>query len=257
MVPVVYDPVIVSVVVPLLDEAENLPRLHAEIIDAMADLDVGWEVVYVDDGSCDDGPRILAQLADLDSHVQIVTLDRNYGQSTAMIAGTEAAFGDWIATLDADGQNDPKDIPRMWAVITQQEADGVTGIRVHRADGWVKRFASRVANYVRNRVLGDEITDIGCSTRILPTDAILGAPRFEGMHRFLPTLVRAGSYAIDELPVNHRPRIAGRSKYGINNRLWCGITDLLMVRRLLRRRIQYQTKEGVQTVESTRLGAWL
>jgi len=256
MVPVVYDPVIVSVVVPLLDEAENLPRLHAEIVDAMTDLDVGWEVVYVDDGSRDKGPRILSQLADLDSRVQVVTLDRNYGQSTAMIAGAEAAFGDWIATLDADGQNDPKDIPRMWTVISRQKVDGVTGVRVDRADGWVKRFASRIANDVRNRVLGDEITDVGCSTRIFPKDAILGAARFEGMHRFLPTLVRAGGFRIEELPVNHRPRIAGRSKYGINNRLWCGIADLLMVRRLLRRRIRYQTKEAT-VVQSTRLGAWL
>ncbi len=254
MVPVVYDPVIVSVVVPLLDEAENLPRLHAEIVDAMAALDVGWEVVYVDDGSRDAGPRTLAQLADLDSRVQVVTFDRNYGQSTAMIAGAEAAFGDWIATLDADGQNDPRDIPRMWEVITRRKCDGVTGIRIDRADGWIKRAASRIANEVRNRVLGDEITDVGCSTRLLPKEALLGVVRFEGMHRFLPTLVRAGGYTIDELAVNHRPRITGQSKYGINNRLWCGLADLLMVRRLLRRKIQYQTKEAPTTA---RLGAWL
>jgi dolichol-phosphate mannosyltransferase len=257
MVPVVYDPVIVSVVVPLLDEAENLPRLHAEIVDAMADLDVGWEVVYVDDGSRDNSPHILAQLVELDSRVQVITFNRNYGQSTAMIAGVEAAVGDWIATLDADGQNDPKDIPLMWAVISRQKTDGVTGVRVHRADGWVKRVASRVANHVRNRVLDDEIADVGCSTRILPKQAILGAARFEGMHRFLPTLVRAGGYRIDELPVNHRPRIAGRSKYGINNRLWRGIADMLMVRRLLRRRIRYQTKEAATPVQRARLGAWL
>lgn len=254
MIPVVYDPVIVSVVVPLLDEAENLLRLHAEIVDAMADLDVGWEVVYVDDGSGDDGPRILTQLENLDSRVQVVTFDRNYGQSTALIAGTEAAFGDWIATLDADGQNDPRDIPRMWDVISNRECDGVTGVRVDRADGWVKRVASRIANGVRNRLLGDEITDVGCSTRILPKDAILSAARFEGMHRFLPTLVRAGGYTIEELPVNHRRRIAGHSKYGINNRLWCGLADLLMVRRLLGRKIQYRTKEARS---AARLGAWL
>jgi dolichol-phosphate mannosyltransferase len=254
MVPVVYDPVIVSVVVPLLDEAENLSRLHAEIVDAMDDLDVGWEVVYVDDGSRDDSPRILAQLADLDSRVQVVTFDRNYGQSTAMIAGAEAAFGDWIATLDADGQNDPKDIPRMWEVISRRKCDGVTGVRVDRADGWVKRAASRIANGVRNQVLGDEITDVGCSTRILPKEAILSAARFEGMHRFLPTLVRAGGYTINELAVNHRPRVAGQSKYGINNRLWCGLADLLMVRRLLRRKIHYHTKK---TPTAARLGAWL
>jgi dolichol-phosphate mannosyltransferase len=220
----------------------------------MIDLDVGWEVVYVDDGSRDAGPRILAQLADLDSRVQIVTFDRNYGQSTAMIAGAEAAFGDWIATLDADGQNDPKDIPRMWEVISRRKCDGVTGVRIDRADGRGKRVASRIANGVRNHVLGDEITDVGCSTRVLPKDAILGAARFEGMHRFLPTLVRAGGYTVGELAVNHRPRIAGKSKYGINNRLWCGLADLLMVRRLLRRKIQYQTKDAPTAAQ---LGTWL
>ncbi|MEJ2152408.1 MAG: glycosyltransferase family 2 protein [Gemmatimonadota bacterium] len=254
MVPVVYDPVIVSVVVPLLDEADNLPRLHAETVDAMATLDVGWEIVYVDDGSVDAGPRILAELADLDPRVQVITLDRNHGQSTAMIAGAEAACGNWVATLDADGQNDPKDIPRMWEVITKRKCDGVTGVRVNRADGWVKRVASRIANGVRNRVLGDEITDVGCSTRILPKNAILSAARFEGMHRFLPTLVRALGYRIEELPVNHRPRIAGQSKYGINNRLWCGLADLLMVRRLLGRKIQYRIK---QSRSAASLGAWL
>lgn len=133
---------------------------------------------------------------DLDSRVQVVTLDRNYGQSTAIIAGAEAAFGDWVATLDADGQNDPEDIPRMWEVISMRNCDGVTGVRGHRA----------------------------------------------------------GGYTIVELAVNHRPRIVGQSKYGINNRLWCGMADVLMVRRLLQRRIHYQTTEAPTAV---RLGAWL
>lgn len=254
MVPVVYDPVIVSVVVPLFDAADNLPRLHAEIVDAMVYLDVGWEVIYVDDGSRDNGPRILARLVDLDSRVQVVTLDRNYGQSTAIIAGTEAAFGDWVATLDADGQDDPKDIPRMWEVISMRNCDGVTGVRGYRADGLLKQAASRIANGVRNQLLHNEIADVGCSIRILRKEAILGVARFEGMHRYLATLVRAGGYTIDELAVNHRPRVVGQSKYEISNRLWRGVADLLMVRRLLQRRIHYQTTEATT---AARLGAWL
>jgi dolichol-phosphate mannosyltransferase len=230
-----------SVVVPLLNEAPNLEPLHREVAAAMDELALPWELVFVDDGSRDSSPQVLARLR-ADDHVRVVTLDRNYGQSTAMIAGAEAARGKWVATLDADGQNDPRDLVRLWRQIEEGGCDGVIGVRQRRADSWVRRVSSRIANGVRNRMLGDSTTDVGCSTRILRRRALLEAHRFEGMHRFLPLLVRAIGYELREVPVHHRPRRAGESKYGINNRLWRGIADMLMVHRLLRRTVRYRTK---------------
>lgn len=244
------DATVLSIVVPLLDEAENLRPLHGEVVGAMEAVDIVWELLFVDDGSRDASPRILAELSEIDHRVRVVTLDRNYGQSTAMIAGAEAARGNWVATLDADGQNDPRDLVRMWRVISQRRAEGVIGVRTKRRDTWIRRVSSRIANDVRNRVLGDSTTDVGCSTRLLPRRAILEAMRFEGMHRFLPLLVRSAGYDLHELSVAHRPRVAGRSKYGINNRLWCGLADLFMLRRLLRRSIRYSVKSPARVAEA-------
>jgi dolichol-phosphate mannosyltransferase len=240
----------------LLDEAANLEPLLREIAAAMERLDVPWEVVFVDDGSRDPSPLVLARLRAGDPRVRVVTLDRNYGQSTAMIAGAEAARGEWVATLDADGQNDPGDLVAMWRSIARGGPDGVIGVRRQRADSRVRRVSSRVANRVRNQVLGDSTTDVGCSTRILPRRAILEAHRFEGMHRFLPLLVRAAGYELAEMPVRHRPRVTGKSKYGIRNRLWRGIADMLMVRRLLRRSIRYSVRADAASQASVGVG-WL
>jgi dolichol-phosphate mannosyltransferase len=185
-----------------------------------------------------------------------VTLARNYGQSTAMMAGVEAARGEWIATLDADGQNDPADLVAMWEAIARGGPDGLIGVRRRRADSWARRLSSRVANRVRNRVLGDSTTDVGCSTRILPRRALLEIHRFEGMHRFLPLLIRAAGYELAEMPVHHRPRATGRSKYGIRNRLGRGIADMLMVRRLLRRSVRYEVRTEAPRPARVEVG-WL
>ena len=238
------DPIELTVVVPFIDEAPNLSRLHAELLEVLDSLGPRWEIVYVDDGSRDEGPAILAALARSDPRVRLVRLARNYGQSTAIVAGAEAARGRWIATLDADGQNDPADLAELWSVIDRGEADLVTGIRTARADPWVRRISSRIANAVRDRLTGDRVSDVGCSLRIFPRDSLLASPRFEGMHRFLPTLLRATGCRVIEREVRHRPRRAGRSKYGIRNRLGQGLADLLMVRRLLRRRIEYELWKG-------------
>lgn len=231
-----------SAVVPLKDEAESLPALHAELTAALERLGQPWEIVYVDDGSTDPSPAVLADLARNDPRVRVVTLERNYGQSSATIAGAEAARGDWLATLDADGQNDPADLLTLWAELDRSKADGVLGVRVSRRDGWVRRVSSRIANGVRNRLSGDHVTDVGCSLRILRRRALLEAVRFEGMHRFLPTLVRMAGYTLIEQPISHRPRVAGRTHYGIGNRLTRGLADLFMVRRLRRRAIRYRIR---------------
>lgn len=229
-----------SVVVPLRDEAPNLAPLHAEIAAAMDGAGIPWEVVYVDDGSVDDGPRILRELASRDPRARVVTLSRGYGQSTALVAGAQAARGEWIGTLDADGQNDPRDLVTFLAEARSGPADVVTGFRARRADGWVRRTSSRIANAARNRLSGDRVLDVGCSVRVFPRRAMLEAVRFEGMHRFLPTLFRVAGYRVVERPVGHRPRRAGRSKYGIHNRLWRGLADLFVVRRLVRGRVRYR-----------------
>ncbi|CAN5161953.1 glycosyltransferase family 2 protein [soil metagenome] len=237
------DPCELSVVIPLVDEALNLRPLHSELVPVLESLGTAWEIVYVDDGSGDESLEILAALAREDARVRVVPLDRNYGQSTALIAGAEAARGRWMATLDGDGQNDPADLPTLWRGIANGEADAVIGVRVRRADSWVRRASSRIANSVRNRLSGDHVTDVGCSIRIIPRAALLGAVRFEGMHRFLPTLLRMNGCTVIERPVGHRPRRAGLSKYGIGNRLWRGLADLLVVRRLRQRRIGYSLRQ--------------
>ena len=237
-------PVVFSVIVPLRDEGPNLRSVHAEIAAALEGIEVPWEVVYVDDGSTDEGPRILRELAQEDRRARVVTLARNYGQSTALVAGAKAARGEWVGTLDADGQNDPRDLVTLWREAREGAADVVTGFRAERADGWVRRASSRIANSARNRISGDRVFDVGCSVRVFPRSALLEAVRFEGMHRFLPTLFRLAGYSVVERPVGHRPRRAGRSKYGIHNRLWRGLADLYVVRRLVRRRVRYQLRDG-------------
>ena len=236
-------PVLFSVVVALRDEGPNLSALHAEIAAAFEGIE-GWEMVFVDDGSRDEGPDVLRRLSREDPRVRVVTLARRYGQSTALVAGAEAARGEWIGTLDADCQNDPRDLLALWSQAREGAADVITGVRTRRADSWARRASSRVANSVRNRMSGDRVTDVGCSVRVFPRRALLEAVRFEGMHRFLPTLFRLAGYTVVERPVGHRARHAGRSKYGIHNRLWRGIADLYVVRRLVRRQVRYDLRDG-------------
>lgn len=235
----------ISAVLPVKDEAANLEPLHAELVAALESIGEPWEAVYVDDGSTDESPAILARIAAGDDRVRVVRLDRNYGQSTAVIAGAEAARGEWIATLDADGQNDPADLARLWESVARGEADVASGVRRERHDSWVRRLSSRIANGVRNRFTDDRVTDVGCSLRIMPRAGLVRVPRFEGMHRFLPTLLKIQGYTTVERPVRHRPRRAGETKYGIHNRLWRGLADLFVVRRLVRNRIGYRVAEEI------------
>jgi dolichol-phosphate mannosyltransferase len=238
------EPVVLSVVVPLRDEGPNLRSLHEEISTALEGIGEPWEVVYVAVGSTDSGPAVLQELAREDPRARVVTLARGYGQSTALVAGAEAARGEWIGTLDADCQNDPRDLVALWREAREGVADVITGYRTRRADGWARRASSWIANSVRNRVSGDRVFDVGCSVRVFPRRALLEAVRFEGMHRFLPTLFRLAGYSVVERPVRHRSRHAGRSKYGIHNRLWRGLADLYVVRRLVRRRVRYELRDG-------------
>ncbi len=159
------------------------------------------------------------------------------------MAGFHAARGEWVGTLDGDGQNDPADLPRLLQHAIDGDADMVNGVRARRRDGFVRRLSSRIANGVRNRLTGENVTDVGCSTRVVRREAVLRLPFFHGMHRFLPTLVRMQGFVIAEQPVNHRPRAGGTSKYGIHNRLWSGIRDLFGVRWLQSRHRRWRVAE--------------
>lgn len=224
----------ISVVIPVYREAGAIVPLLAEVVAAMEGAD--YEIVVVDDGSDDGTAAALRSANRLSGRVRVVTLERNFGQSAAILAGVRAARGRWIATLDGDGQNDPADIPGLLAARTPEgEPVLVCGIRQGRKDRWSKRAASRVANAVRGRILGDEVEDSGCGLKALPRDLFLRLPAFDHMHRFLPALARARGVSVITVPVGHRPRKAGRSKYGILDRLAAGVVDLLGVSWLLRR----------------------
>ena len=229
-----------SVVIPVRNEAENILPLLAEIHAALEGK-AEFEVVYVDDGSSDATPARLAEALKGHPRLRVLAHAESCGQSAALVTGFRAARGEWIATLDGDGQNDPADIPKLLAVRDGAGRPAnlqlVAGYRKKRQDTWLKRVSSRVANGVRSRLLGDATPDTGCGLKVFARSTFLELPPFDHMHRFLPALVRAAGGGIVALPVSHRPRQAGRSKYGIGNRLWVGIVDLFGVRWLIRRQV--------------------
>ncbi len=225
---------LVSVVIPVRNEAPNIPPLVAEIQAALAG--IAYEIVYVDDGSTDDTSATLAGIAASGTPLRWLRHRVSCGQSAAIITGVKAACGIWIATLDGDGQNDPADIPRM---LARAEAEAgavmVAGHRVHRQDSWVKRRSSRLANGIRSALLRDATPDTGCGLKLFPRALFLTMPHFDHMHRFLPALaLRAGAVVLSE-PVNHRPRLRGASNYGTLDRLAVSIFDLFGVAWLQRR----------------------
>jgi len=225
-----------SVVVPLFNEEENVVLLIDEIDAALTDWD--YELVLVDDGSTD---ATVARIP-VRPRVRVLTLGRNTGQSAAMFAGLTAARGELLALLDGDLQNDPADIPRLAALI-DQGADLVCGWRARRQDSWSKRWQSRVANQIRQWFTRDGVHDTGCSLKVMRRacrDALLP---FNGMHRFIPALVAAAHFKVVELPVHHRPRLHGTSKYGLANRAFRAAYDLIGVTWLCRRRFQVQPTE--------------
>jgi glycosyltransferase involved in cell wall biosynthesis len=229
--------VYLSVVVPVYDEAESLDPLYGELVDVLARVEGRSEIVLVDDGSRDESLRIAKALEAKDARVRVIALDVNAGQSAALGAGFRAARGEVIATLDADLQNDPADIVRLLPLL--EGADVVNGIRTPRFDSWSRRLASRVANAVRNRATGVPVSDIGCSLRVMRAHHVRRIKLYNGLHRFLPTLLAMEGARLREVEVSHRPRRYGTSKYGIGNRLFVSIADLLAVCWMQRRALRY------------------
>jgi dolichol-phosphate mannosyltransferase len=242
-----------SVVVPVHDEEESLELLHQEIARALASVGGGYELLFVDDGSRDGSLAILREIALADPHVRLIRLDRCYGQSAAFAAGFQRARGEVVATLDADLQNDPADLPRLLARL--DEGDVVNGVRVDRRDGWVRRISSRVANGFRNWATGESVSDVGCSLRVMRADLLRRVRLYRGMHRFLPTLLRLEGARVIEVPVSHRQRSFGRSKYGIRNRLFTGLVDVFAVRWMQSRALRYRAEELGPSEQATLSGS--
>ncbi len=235
------EPPQISAIVPAYNEAESLPGVLDELCAALDRTGLPYEVVLVDDGSTDGGGRWIAEAARSRPRVRAVLLERNAGQSAALAAGLRHSRGQVLVTLDADGQNDPADIPRLLEALG--EADVASGVRAHRADNWRRRVSSRIANAARRAMIGDNMTDIGCSLKAYRRQALHTIPLFVGAHRFLPALCQLRGARVVEVPVNHRPRRHGVSKYGIGNRLFRGIRDLLGVRWLKSRMLRYRVRE--------------
>lgn len=231
-----------SLVAPVYNELDNLRPLLARVVEVFGE-GVDWELVLVNDGSTDGSEELIHELHGEDPRVRGVYFAENRGQTAAMAAGIHAAAGELVATLDADMQNDPVDLPKMIELLetpgpSGTPPDAVVGWRMKRNDNFVRRISSRLANKIRNSISQDSIRDTGCSLKVFRRDAIRAIPLFEGMHRFLPTLLRYHGFSVIEHGVSHHPRTAGVSKYGVSNRAWRAFKDLLAVRwmhgRLLR-----------------------
>lgn len=235
------DAIDLSVVIPVYNERDNLPPLLEEVEESLAPLGRSYEIVIVDDGSTDGSDRVLREMRSTHPHLRVVSFARNAGQTAAMDAGFGRARGEVVVTLDADLQNDPADIRRLLAEL--EGWDAVIGVRTVRRDNLVRRISSRVANYVRNRLSDEEITDTGCSLKAYRRAALSRITLYEGMHRFLPTLLRMEGFRVREVAVGHRPRLHGRSKYGIGNRLVPSFLDLLAVRWMKKRKLRYEVKD--------------
>jgi glycosyltransferase involved in cell wall biosynthesis len=226
----------ISVVVPLFNEEESVPILQSELRAALSGFD--HEIVFVDDGSVD---RTVEQI-ETAPNIRVIRFEKNIGQSAAIYVGLQATRGATAVLIDGDLQNDPADIPRLLAEIARG-ADVVCGYRVKRKDTVLKRLTSRIANAVRSRFTKDGVRDTGCTLKAMRRECVSTLVPFKGMHRFIPALIKGAGYRLVEIPVNHRPRRFGRSKYGLGNRALHATIDMFGVRWLLARRLNYKIRE--------------
>jgi dolichol-phosphate mannosyltransferase len=251
----VTPPLDVSFVVPCHDEAGNLRALVDGIHAAAAGLGIAYEIVITDDASNDASWTLLRELAAHDPRLRAQRFARNCGESAASWAGMQASHGRVIVTLDADLQNDPAEIPRFLAAL--EDADCVCGTRVEArrsGDDWLRVLSSRVANGVRIRLGGGDITDAGCTYRAFRRECLANIRFFKGIHRFLPTLIAMEGFRVSEIPVRNRPRVSGRSHYGVRNRVFVALADLLAIRWMKSRAVRYEITESTDRVQEDRRG---
>jgi len=232
-----------SIVLPVHDEAESLPVLWGELAAVLPRLGRTVEVIFVDDGSKDASAEIIRGLVERDARVRLLRFDRHVGLTAAFVAGIRAARGEILATMDSDLQNDPRDLELLLRHL--DDADAAIGARVIRHDSWLRRASSRVANAVRNRMTHEGLADSACSLRVMRRACVEAWPPYEGMHRFVPTLLRLAGHRVVVVPIHHRPRRFGRSKFTIRNRAFAALLDLLVVAWMQRRRLHYHVVEDV------------
>jgi dolichol-phosphate mannosyltransferase len=224
-----------SIVVPVFNEEENILPLAREVHKAFAHSGYDYELIFVDDGSSDSTWTKIKEAQTIEPRVRGLHHQKNAGQSAALWTGIQSSDAPLIATLDGDLQNDPADLPRLLGELDKY--DFVCGVRAKRSDNWLRRFSSRTARRARKLALKVDFCDTGCALRAFRRSAIKGLFPFNGLHRFMPVLVHAAGARIHEVPINHRPRVAGKSKYGLHNRLWRGIADLFAIAWYQKRRI--------------------
>ncbi|MEO6183483.1 MAG: glycosyltransferase family 2 protein [Verrucomicrobiota bacterium] len=237
---------LLSIVLPCYNEAGNLPTLVGAIRESLEPLKIDYEIVITDDCSRDNSWGLLKQLAETDKRIRIQRFQKNAGQSAALWAGMKAARGKFIATLDADMQNDPRDLPKFLEAL--KEFDCVCGSRVEsraKGDGFIRVASSRIANNVRNSLSGETISDSGCCFRAFKRECIADLKFFKGMHRFMPTLIKMEGFTVTEIPISTNPRFAGKTNYGIWNRLFASFYDLLAVRWMKNRMFRFTIAERI------------
>lgn len=242
----------VSVVIPVKDERDNVVPLTEHLLKVLqtheASHTAAFEILFIDDGSTDGTAALLDELAERYPPVQVLHFDRNYGQTSAFDAGFKRAAGALVVTMDGDLQNDPEDIKTL--LPHSERFDLVCGWRTNRHDNLVRMVSSRIANIVRSAVTGDRIHDTGCSLKIFRRAVIERLQLFDGMHRFFPALALMYGFTVTEVPVRHHPRAHGQSKYGVGNRLFRGLYDLIAVRWMQRRVLRYRVRAS--TVPASR-----
>ncbi|MCD6303991.1 MAG: glycosyltransferase family 2 protein [Planctomycetes bacterium] len=232
-----------SVVAPVYNEAENLPPLLEQIAAALEPMPWRWEVVLANDDSDDDSPAVLRRLMEQYPQLRVLGLRKRSGQTAALDAALRAARGRFIATLDADLQNDPADIPRLLEMVESGRCDIVNGWRKDRKDPPLRLISTRGGNWLRNKLTRENLHDSGCGLKVFRRQCIERVKFFNGMHRFFATLVRMEGYRVEEVPVNHRPRTAGVAKYGFWNRIFKVIRDAIAVRWMQDRTVLYEADE--------------
>ena len=230
-----------SLVIPAYNEQETVSTLLERVGAALQTIGRPFEVIIVDDGSTDDTPRLLADAMARLPWLRVLRMARNKGQSAAFDAGFKAARGQVIATIDADLQNDPEEIPRLLPMLDGH--DMINGWRQKRQDTGMRRVQSRIANRIRNWISQEDIQDSACSLKLYKRHCLEGIQLYTGMHRFMPTLVKMRGYTVREEPVKHSPRFAGTAKYGLRNRALRAFVDLLAVRWMKERYMRYEVSE--------------
>jgi glycosyltransferase involved in cell wall biosynthesis len=236
-----------SLVIPAYNEQEVIPTLLQRVGASLSQLNRPFEVIIIDDGSSDETPKLLSEAMRRLPWLRVLRMQKNAGQSAAFEAGFEAARGELIATIDADLQNDPEEIPRLVPMLDEHKVDMITGWRKERQDTSFRRWQSRQANRIRNWITQETVNDSASSLKVYRAHTLKGLKLFRGAHRYFPTLVKMRGYTVYETPVKHSQRFAGTAKYGFGNRAFVGIYDLIGVRWLKKRWLKYKADEVKKT----------